>query len=169
LSARFGELRPYLRYQLLRATFESSLVLPGANHPDAMPTAEGNVILVSPGDRIPALPLHSGRLGADLEPVPGLSVGASLVLSSSQYYRGDESNQLAPLPGYVSVNAGASYELSSGASVFLQASNLLDARFSTFGLLGQPDEVIPGAENPRYAAPGLPRAVWAGIDLWLSR
>jgi iron complex outermembrane recepter protein len=168
LSARLGNLRPYLRYQLLRATFETSLVLPGINHPDATASPEGNVIVVSPGDRIPTLPVHSGRLGADVDPLPGLSAGAWLVLSSSQYYRGDESNQLAPLSGYVTLNARGSYELSSNASLFVQASNLLDARFSTFGLLGQPDEVIPDAENPRYAAPGLPRAVWAGIDLWLS-
>jgi iron complex outermembrane receptor protein len=169
LSARLGLVRPYLRYQLLRATFESSLVLPGANHPDAVSTPEGDVIIVSPGDRIPTLPMHSGRLGADVDPIPGLSAGAWLSLSSSQYHRGDESNQLAPLPGYVSLGARASYELSRSASLFVQASNLLDARFSSFGLLGQPDEVIPGAEDPRYASPGIPRAVWAGLDLWLSR
>jgi outer membrane receptor protein involved in Fe transport len=168
LSARLGPFRPYLRYQLLRATFESSLILPGANHPDALSTPEGDVIIVSPGDRIPTLPMHSGRLGAEVDPIPGLSAGAWLVLSSSQYHRGDESNQLAPVPGYVSLNASARYELSSRTSLFVQASNLLDARFSTFGLLGQPDEVIPGAEDPRYASPALPRAVWAGVDLWLS-
>jgi outer membrane receptor protein involved in Fe transport len=168
LSARFGRLRPYLRYQLLRATFESSLVLPGANHPGAVSTPEGDVIVVSPGDRIPTLPMHSGRLGTDVDPVAGLSMGAWLALSSSQYLRGDESNRLAPVPGYVSLNAHASYELSSRASLFVRASNLLDARFSTFGLLGQPDEVIAGAEDPRYASPGLPRAVWAGLDIRLS-
>ena len=66
------------------------------------------------------------------------------------------------------MNARASYELSSFASLFVQASNLLDARYETFGLLGEADEVIAGAENPRYAAPGPPRAVWAGLDVELA-
>jgi hypothetical protein len=52
--------------------------------------------------------------------------------------------------------------------VFARLDNVLDAELSTFGLLGEADEVIPGAEDPRYAWPGLPRAVWAGLDVQLS-
>jgi iron complex outermembrane receptor protein len=168
-SARIGRVEPYLRYQFLRATFESSLVLPGGNHPDATSTPEGDVILVSAGDRIPGLPLHSARLGADLEPLDTLSLGAFVSLDSSRYYRGDEANLLRPLPGYATLNARASYDLSSFASLFVQANNLLNARFDTFGLLGQANEVIPGADDPRYASPGPPRSVWAGVDLELSQ
>ncbi len=168
LSARLGKLETYLRYQLLRATFESSLLLPGANHPDATATPEGDVIAVEPGDRIPGLPKHSLRVGADVTPIAGLSVGAWVNLDSSQYYRGDEANLLRPLPGYATLNARGSYELWSRVLLFVRVDNVLNAKFETFGLLGEADEVIPGAEDPRYAAPGPPLSAWAGLDFQLS-
>lgn len=168
LSARLGQLEAYLRYQLLRATFESSLLLPGANHPAATETPAGDVIPVEPGDRIPGLPMHSARFGADLEAIEGLGVGAWVNLSSSQHYRGDEANLLPPLRGYATLHARGSYQLSRRALVFVRLDNLLNADFSTFGLLGEADEVIPGADDPRYASAGLPRAVWVGLDVQLS-
>lgn len=168
LSARLGRVEPYLRYELLRATFESSLVLPGANHPEATATEDGNVIFVEPGDRIPAFPLHSARLGADVKPFEELSLGASVNLASSQYYRGDEANLLGPLPGYATLNARASYAVAALATVFVRADNLLCAEHSTFGLLGQPDEVLPDAEDPRFTAPAPPFAVWVGLELQLG-
>jgi outer membrane receptor protein involved in Fe transport len=168
LSARLGPLDAYLRYQLLRATFESSLLLPGANNPDATRTPEGDVIPVEPGDRIPGLPMHSVRVGADVRPFARLSVGAWVNLESSQYYRGDEANLLRPLPGYAALNARGSYELWSRALLFVRLDNVLNARFETFGLLGDATEVIPDAEDPRYASPGLPRSVWVGLDFQLS-
>jgi iron complex outermembrane recepter protein len=168
LSAQIRKVSAYVRYQLLRATFESSLLLPGANHPGATTTPEGDVIPVEPGDRIPGLPMHSLRVGADVTPFAGLSVGGWVNLDSSQYYRGDEANLLRPLPGHATLNARASYELSRRSLLFVRADNLLGAKLETFGLLGQADELIPGAENPRYASPGSPRSVWAGLDVQLS-
>jgi len=167
-SARIGELDTYLRYQFLRATFESSLLLPGANNPDAMTTPEGDVIAVEPGDLIPGLPQHALRVGADIEPVQRLAVGAWVNLTSSQYYRGDEANLLPPLPGYATLNARGSFELSSWALLFVRVDNVLNAELETFGLLGEPDEVIPDAEDPRYASPSPPRSVWVGLDVQLS-
>jgi outer membrane receptor protein involved in Fe transport len=168
LSARLGQLEAYLRYALLRATFESSLLLPGANHPDATTTPEGDVISVEPEDRIPSLPMHSLRVGADVTPLVGLSLGASVHLDSSQYYRGDEANLLAPLPGYATLNARGSYQLSRRVLLFVRVDNLLNAKFETFGLLGDATEVIPDAENPRFASPGAPLSAWAGVDVQLS-
>ena len=168
MSARLGRVDAYLQYQLLRATFESSLLLPGANHPDATTTPEGDVIPVEPGDRIPSLPMCSLRVGADVEPVARLSVGAWINLDSSQYYRGDEANLLRPLPGYATLGARGSYELSSRMLVFVRVDNLLDTKLETFGLLGEADDVIPDAENPRFASPGAPRSAWAGLDIVLG-
>jgi outer membrane receptor protein involved in Fe transport len=167
-SARLGRLDAYLGYQFLRATFESSLLLPGANHPDATTTPEGDVIAVEPGDRIPGLPQHALRVGADLEPLDGLAIGAWVNASSSQHYRGDEANLLQPLPGYATLNARGSVELARWALLFVRLDNVLNAKLETFGLLGEPDEVIPDAEDPRYASPGPPRSVWVGLDLRLS-
>jgi iron complex outermembrane receptor protein len=168
VSARLGKVEPYLRYELLRATFESPLVLPGAHHPDATETAEGNVIFVEPGDRIPAFPMHSARLGVDVKPSLELSLGASLNLVSSQYYRGDEANLLSPVPGHATLNARADYEFSSSASLFVRVDNVLSSEFNTFGLLGQPDEVLEGAVDRRFASPAPPLSVWVGLELQLG-
>jgi outer membrane receptor protein involved in Fe transport len=169
LSARLGRVEPYLRYELLRATFESHLLLPGAHHPDATQTEDGNVIIVEPGDRIPAFPMHSLRLGADVKPVAQLSLGASVNLVSSQYYRGDEANLLRPLPGYATLNARASYAVTSFASLFVRADNLLSSEFATSGLLGQPDEVLSNAEDARYTSPSAPLSVWLGLEAQIGR
>ena len=168
ISAKLGRVDAHLRYQFLRATFESSLLLPGANHPEATTTPEGDVIAVEAGDRIPGLPAHALRVGADIEPFARVSLGAWANVTSSQYYRGDEVNLLPPLPGYATLNARGSIELARWALLFVRLDNVLNARFETFGLLGEPDEVIPDAEDPRYASPAPPRSVWVGLDVQLS-
>ena len=72
---------------------------------------------------------------------------------------------MSPLPGYATLNARASYEATSSLSVFVRADNLLNTEYSTFGLLGQPDEVLTDAEDPRFAAPAAPRSVWVGLEV----
>ncbi|HKO93349.1 MAG TPA: TonB-dependent receptor, partial [Polyangiaceae bacterium] len=169
VTARLGRVEPYLHYQLLRATFESALVLPGDNHPSATPTPEGDVIFVEPGDRIPGLPMHTARLGVDVKALDDLSIGAWLNLESSRYYRGDEANLLQPLPGYLTLNARASYQISAFASLFVRADHLLGSSFESFGILGQADEVIPEASNPRFEVPAPGFSLWMGLDVQLSR
>jgi len=168
VSASLGMLDAYLSYQLLRATFESGLLLPGANHPDATTTPEGDVIPVEAGDHIPGMPMHSARVGADVHPVTPMSLGVWVNLTSSQHYRGDEANLLSPLPGYATLNARGSYALSSRALVFVRVDNISSAKYETFGLLGEPDEVLPDAEDPRFASPAPPLSVWAGLDFQFS-
>jgi hypothetical protein len=52
--------------------------------------------------------------------------------------------------------------------VFVRADNLLSAEFSTFGLLGQPDEVLEDAEDPRFTAPAPPFSMWAGLEVQIA-
>jgi outer membrane receptor protein involved in Fe transport len=95
----------------------------------------------------------------------GLSAGANVVAQSSQYYRGDEANLLPPIPGYAVVNARASYRVAPPVTVWVLVDNVFDARFSTFGVLGDPTPVFPGFTDPRFLGPGAPRAAWVGLDI----
>jgi outer membrane receptor protein involved in Fe transport len=166
LAGEAGPLRWYASYTLLRATFESELELPGAAHPAASGGGdddEGGVIEVEPGDRIPGLPVHGAKLGANVSPLPRLLLGLSAIAQSGRYLRGDEVNLLPEIDGYVLLGARASYDLLDELQLFIEAENLLDAEYETFGVVADPSEVLPGTSDPRFLGPGAPLGVWAGI------
>jgi hypothetical protein len=73
------------------------------------------------------------------------------------------------LPGYATLNARASYAVTNLASLFVRADNLLSSEFATSGLLGQPDEVLTGAEDARYTSPSAPLSLWLGLEGQLGR
>jgi iron complex outermembrane recepter protein len=161
LAGAAGSVDWYASYTLLRATFESSLTLPAADHPEA----DDGVIEVAPGDRIPGLPTHSVKAGVTVAPLRGLRVGLSTIAQSSQPYRGDEANLLEDLDGFVTLSAHASYDLFAALRLLVKAQNLLNAEYETFGVIADPSDVLPGADNPRFVSPGPPLGVWVGIEL----
>jgi outer membrane receptor protein involved in Fe transport len=149
-------------YTFLDATFETPFTALSATHPDAV----NGQIPVPSGAHIPSIPRHIVKVGLGYLSSFGLSAGVNVVGNSSQYLRGDEANRLAPIPGYVIVNARVAFRFWSHAQVFLLADNLFDASYSTFGVLGNATNVLgPGYDSPRFLGPGAPRAAWAGIDL----
>jgi outer membrane receptor protein involved in Fe transport len=151
-----------LHYTLTDATFETPFTALSATHPDAV----NGAIDVPAGARIPSVPLHVAKAGAGFVSAFGLSAGVNVVADSSQYLRGDEANLLAPLPGYVVVNARVGYQICAPLSVFALVDNVFDARYATFGVLGDATGVLgPSYTSPRFIGPGAPRAAWLGVDL----
>ena len=87
---------------------------------------------------------------------------------SGQYLRGDESNELDEIDGYTLVNLGARYRVSDNLLLYAQVHNLFDAKFETFGLLGEePGEVeVPLVEDfeiPVFLGAAPPRAGFLGL------
>jgi len=151
-----------LHYTLMRATFETPFTALSAAHPDALDGA----IQVPAGARLPGVPSHVGKAGLSFSSRDGYSVGASVVANSSQYLRGDEANRLAPLAGYVVVNARAGYRVRDPLSLVVLVDNVFDARTSTFGVVGNARDVLgPTYAGPRFVGPGAPRGVWFGVEL----
>jgi iron complex outermembrane receptor protein len=155
----------YASYSYIDATFQSAFALPSPSNP--FQNANGD-IQVRPGDHLPGVPRNRLKLGADLEVRRGWSVGASLSLVGDQVYRGDESNQLAPLPGYAVLNLHSTLDLTRRLSLFASLDNALDARYATFGVLGDPAGVgAPGVPplgaNPRFQSPAAPIAAYGGL------
>jgi outer membrane receptor protein involved in Fe transport len=148
-------------YTFLRATFESPLTLSSPNHPDAL---EGE-IFVDPGDTIPGVPRH--YLRTELTTLVGVaSLAASVVAGSSHPYRGDEANLLEPVSGYALVNLTGRYPVTPRVAIVGRLSNLFDARYATFGLLGEADEVLgDDFDDPQFQSPGAPRAAWIGVQV----
>ena len=163
----------YAQYSYVDATFRSALVLNSPSNP--FQDANGN-IQVLPGDRLPLIPLSRVKLGADYSLTRDWSVGGSLVLATSSFYRGDESNQNPQLPGYHVVSLRTSYRLSKQVELFANVQNLFDERYSTFGLYsdptgvgapGVPPDAVsngPGVDN-RFQSPGMPRAYFGGVKI----
>jgi outer membrane receptor protein involved in Fe transport len=155
-------------YSYLLATFESRFRDFSPHHPDAVDFgSDGNPdgLVVQPGARIPGLPQHSLKLGADYSVTSALHLGADLVFNSSQYLRGDEANRLRPLGAYALVGLHGEYRLNRYLTAFARIDNLFDTDYETFGVLGAPD-TAPGLHrlhDPRFVSPGAPRAGWVGI------
>ena len=113
-------------------------------------------------------------LNADYHLTAAWIIGATATYTGAQYYRGDESNQNAPLPGYALVNLHSSYKLGVHIELFATVDNLFDARYATFGQYGDPTGIGapgipagattngPGVDN-RFQSPGAPIAAFAGI------
>lgn len=157
-------LRWYANYSFLDATYRSAFTETSAHHPDA--DADGRLV-VRKGDRIPSLPRHSAKLGADVALTPSLDVGGDLIANSGQYLRGDEANRLGRTAGYAVVNLRANYAVNAHFSLFARVDNLFDRRYLTFGMLGDADEIFPGFDNPRFYGPAAPRGAWVGFRLAL--
>ena len=172
LNGTAGDLDWFIAYTYLEATFEDDFdAVSSSNHPFAVENDQGDYVLkVNSGDRIPGLPKHALKLGADYLMFERLRLGFDLAYNSNQMLRGDESNELEPVSGYTVVNLRGSYRFNNNIEVFAKVTNLFDKEYESFGLLGEePDEVpveeFEDFENPRFLGPGAPRAGFVGVKL----
>jgi outer membrane receptor protein involved in Fe transport len=162
--SRGGRLSWFANYALLRATFLTAFDENSAHHPAA--GADGR-IHVARGDRIPGLPRHSLKLGAEVALGATWRVGGELQAQSGQTLRGDEAGRLDPVPGFAVVNLDARWDPTPRLGFFARIDNLFDRRYATFGALGDASEVIPGISDPRFLGPAPPRGAWVGLRVRL--
>ena len=163
----------YVNYSFVQAEFRSRLTVPSPSNPfrDAL-----GDLHVNTGDHLPGIPDHRLKLGVDYEFRQGVTVGATLNLVSSFHYVGDESNQLAPIPGYHVAGLHASCKPAPHVQLFAQISNLFNARYSTWGTLSDPTGVGapgipangvtngPGVDN-RFLSPAAPFEAFGGVRI----
>jgi iron complex outermembrane recepter protein len=173
LSQRLSRLEWFIEYSLVEATFEDRFIVNSPNHPvfDQEPSApqiagDGKLEVPS-GARIPGIPRHQANIGCDVAVNDRLSLGADVVLRSGVYLRGDEANLLDTTASYAIVNLRGEYRLGALVTLFARIDNVLDRNYDTFGLLGEPDEVFPGFEDPRFLGAGPPFGAWVGVKVVL--
>ena len=156
-----------MSYSYIEATFDADFKALSPTHDFADANGE---IRVGKGDRIPGIPEHQFKLGADYTFTQGLRLGFNLIYNSDQVLRGDESNQLGKIDGFTTVNLRASFRVNDHFNFFVRVANLFDTEYENFGLLGEdPSEAIDGLTDnrPRFLGAGAPRGVWAGIRISL--
>lgn len=181
LSERLGPLTLSANYTYLDATFQSPESVNGEANSSA--DADGN-LQIRPGDRIPLVPRHLLKLGADYKLAPQWSVGASMLAIAGALARGNENGQhqadgsayLGPgrSAGYAVFNLGTTFEPTENVTLTLQVNNLFDKRYATASQLGATGFTAAGnyiAQSPvqhsTFYAPGAPRTFWLGVKVSL--
>ena len=152
----------FVNYTLLDATFRESVALPSPNNPAAI---DGEVN-VAPGDRLPLIPQQLLKAGLRWQLSDRLTLGADLIGGGDFHMRGDEGNDLEGIGDYVVVNLRGDYRVGDKLRFFATVDNLLDREYETFGLFGEPDEVLgDDFEDSRFLSPAAPRAAWLGFEV----
>jgi iron complex outermembrane receptor protein len=173
LTYQTEKVSAYVQYSYLKATFRSALLEPSPANP--FQDENGN-IQVSVGDVLPLIPKSRVKLGADVAVLPHWSVGGTLSYVGPSFYRGDEANLNPELPGYTVASLRTSYQFGQHVKVFANIQNLLDRRYSTYGIFGDPTAVgAPGVPadgefgdpniDPRFQSPAMPRAYFGGVKI----
>ena len=162
---RDDRLTAYVSYAYVAATFDAAVTLPSPSNPFADTAGD---IHVRPGDQLPGIPRHRVKFGADYEIAHGLTLGGDVQVMGAQFYRGDEANLLAPLPAYAVLGLHARYDPTQHIELFARIENVTDARYATFGVLGDPTGAgAPGVPDvgadPRFQSPATPIAAYAGV------
>jgi iron complex outermembrane receptor protein len=158
----------YVSYSFLDASYQFTGALASPNNPAA--DAAGNVA-VTPGRHIPRNPANSLKAGADWEILPGLSLGAELSLTGSQYFDGDHANQNDKLPAFTLVNLRGAYDIAPGWQLYGAVSNLFDSHAASFGTYFDPADTAglfaPALSDPRMITRLQPLSLQLGVKVKL--
>ena len=189
----------YGNYSYVRASFETHQKIASAGHREALlipcsgsdeyganaagdtaaeldqencEARESYQLEVGPGDAIPGISPHIGRVGIGYAPIKGLNLFVDTEYNSQQFYRGDENNaEGKKVDAYFLLNASAEYAISSKVRAdtpfsstvfFLEGRNLLDTNFETGGILAE-NEVDGTGGSGTFVTPGQPLTVFGGV------
>lgn len=148
-----------LTYALTLARFEEEVLLatprptPGCDAPSCTER-------VPAGSDFPLVPRHRAHAALDLHPMSWLSISFSGTFVGAQRLRGDEANNSAKLDPWFSLGGGARVS-AGGFSAWVRCTNLLDARYNTFGTFAR-NPRLPGAPVEPFLTPAPPFQLFAG-------
>jgi len=162
-------------YSYLDATYQDSGTLFGGERD----------ITITPGSKIAGLPAHTVRIHADWRAMPKMTMGASVLATSSLTTQGNEDGLIGPdnsevtaanakIKGYALLNLHANYEAEKGLDYFARINNVFDTRFETYGMMamsmfGADGNLLAagtsgvGPNVSRFVAPGAPRHLMIGL------
>ena len=167
-SKSWGTVRLGTAYSYLKATYQATAEL----------QAGEREMDITPGMRLPGLPLNTLKLDLDWQATNQLNLGAGVHYSSSLVTQGNEDGQIgedpvdargdASIKGYTLLNLKATYQLQKGLTVFGKINNATNKRYETYGMIGQNNFGIDGSETTsqtiaKFVAPGAPRTFFVGM------
>jgi outer membrane receptor protein involved in Fe transport len=168
-SKTWGTVRMNTSYSYLKATYEAEADLQAGDREMA----------ITPGMRLPGLPLHTLKLNLEWQATPQLSLGAGVHYNSSLPTQGNEDGKVgddndavadASIKGHTLLNLKANYQLQKGLSLFGKINNVLDTRYETYGMIGDNNFNLDGSQIDnglntvaKFVAPGAPRSYMVGL------
>ncbi|HEX4366618.1 MAG TPA: TonB-dependent receptor, partial [Rhodopila sp.] len=156
----------YLAYTYTDATFQTGFAEAAGNNPAA--DADGS-ITIRPGNRLPGVPVHQGKLGVSWRVTERWSISAVAVAQSGTYLFGDQANLTPRLPAFVTLNLGTSYQITPHIQMFASVDNVTDEKYYTYGTFSPTAAVhlsqAPNATNPRAYSLAAPVAGFGGVRI----
>ena len=156
----------YLAYTYTDATFQSGFVEAAGSNPAA--DANGN-ITIKPGNRLPGVPAHQGKIGLTYRVTDQWTVGAFGLAQSGTFLFGDEANLTPRLPAFFTLNLTSSYQVTPNIQLFASVDNVTNEKYYTFGTFSPTGSVFisqaPNATNPRAYTQAAPVAGFGGVRI----
>ncbi len=158
---QWEQLSGFVNYSYLKAVYGDDWQVASPNHPAA--DIDG-ALRVKEGDRLPGLPRHSIQAELGYALTDQFKVALEGQLTSSIHVRGDESNQMREIPSYAVFAFTGSFAVTERLMLTARVDNLFDREYASFGLLGEPDEVLGDEfDDPLFISRGAPRTAWLGL------
>jgi outer membrane receptor protein involved in Fe transport len=166
LDGTFAPLHLVLSASLLDATYQSAFTV--ANSANAGSGCPGSsCVPVRPGDRIPGIPREIVKLQLGYTVSERTRLDADMAAQGPSYARGDENNLATHgrIPGFATVQAGFSHQLSKSFELYGKVANAFNRRTANFGMLSNNN--LKGGIAENFWAVGPPRTFYLGIKALL--
>ena len=156
-------------YSYLKATYESSAELLGADYDDGT-----NVIPremdITPGTRMAGIPLHKLKMHLDWSATEKWKLGTSMIVSSSIVTQGNEDGYIsdgvsgdAKVNGYALFNLNTTYKVQKGFEIFGKINNVFNKSYETYAMMAANNLYSDEQTLSKFVAPGAPRTYMAGL------
>lgn len=145
---------------------------------DSCEDPSGECAFLSSGDRLPGIPRHRFKAGAEYWLTPKWKIGADLVAASNQPFYpnevSDDEGLNSTLAGYTRVDLHTSYDITDHIQVYGLVKNLFNQKYGLYGTYFEADEVGedvdevlggPGFNDPRTISPAMPFAAYGGVKV----
>jgi outer membrane receptor protein involved in Fe transport len=174
------ELTWHASYSFVDATYRSNFEVNGESNSTA--DDNGN-IQVHPGNRIPLIARHNGRLRLDYAPIPQWEIGGSFIVTSGVDLHGNENNANVPdgthivgsgkVGGYGVFNLQSTWHATTSVDLFVKLDNVFNKHYATSGFLtsnalNDDGSFRPNPDdwrNENLVAPGAPTSIFVGARL----
>lgn len=157
LDGKLGQMDYSLDLDRIEATYESSFTVANAANSAAS-------VPVQAGDRIPGIPqwVFKSRLSYPVTMQTRLSLAVQA--QGPQYARGDDNNAdvNGQVAGFTTVKLDVQHSVDKRLNLYAGISNLLDAKYATYGALAT-NNITTGA-NEQFLSLAAPRTFYAGLQ-----